>query len=100
MVNKCEQCGEVALSRATFRGPYVCYKCLEESLTLGKLMTKTTQEEVHLSIDKSKTFRKSVIIFKKIEPSTSVPLAYISKPKHISQEEFDKFLDLFFTPNS
>lgn len=58
-----------------------------------------TQKEIHLSIDKSKTFRKSVIIFKKIEPNTSVPLAYISKPKHISQEEFDNFLDLFFIPN-
>lgn len=58
------------------------------------------QKEIHLSIDKSKTFRKSVIIFKYIGPNISVPLAYISKPKHISQEEFDRFLDLFFISNS
>jgi hypothetical protein len=40
MTNKCEECGEVALSRATFRGPYVCDKCLGESVSLKELMTE------------------------------------------------------------
>lgn len=39
--------------------------------------------------DRSKQFRKSIILFKQVG-STCSPVMYMSKPKYLSNEEFDK----------
>ena len=44
------------------------------------------------TIDRSKDFRKSVIIWKE-NTGCSSPIAYIHKPKHVSEDDFNKFLD-------
>ena len=51
---------------------------------------KQTSEKYYL--DKTKTWRKSVVVFKK-EGVCSTPIIYISKPKHVTNEEFDKFIN-------
>ena len=43
-------------------------------------------------IDKSKTIRKSIIIYRDMG-SVHSPIMYLSKPKWVSQEEFDAFVD-------
>jgi len=43
-------------------------------------------------IDRSKQIRKSVIIYE-IDGSVHSPIMYLQKPKWVSQEKFDKFLD-------
>ena len=50
------------------------------------------------SIDTSTNIRKSVTIYKHEEPNIIYPVAYISKPKHTSEEEFNKILKLIWTP--
>lgn len=43
-------------------------------------------------IDKTKTWRKSIIVFKK-EGVYSIPMLYISKPKHVKQKDFEDFIN-------
>jgi len=43
-------------------------------------------------IDKSKTIRKSIIIYRDMG-SVHSPIMYLPKPKWVSQEEFDAFVD-------
>jgi hypothetical protein len=43
-------------------------------------------------IDKSKTIRKSIIIYRDMG-SVHSPIMYLQKPKWVSQEEFDAFVD-------
>ena len=51
-------------------------------------MTKITS----YSIDRTKTFRKSVVIFKH-EGNVSYPIMYLQKPKNLSHEDFEWFLN-------
>ena len=50
------------------------------------------KQEIEYFIDKSKSFRKSVILFQ-MKGNVASPLLYINKPKHINEEEFNKILD-------
>jgi len=43
-------------------------------------------------LDKTKEFRKSIVLFKQVGNVCS-PVMYISKPKHVSQEEFDELFN-------
>lgn len=43
-------------------------------------------------IDRSKSVRKSVIIYK-VEGSVHSPIMYLQKPKWRTDEEFNEFLD-------
>jgi hypothetical protein len=47
--------------------------------------------EVKYYIDKSRSIRKSVIIYK-VDGSVHSPVMYLQKPKWISEREFDNFL--------
>lgn len=49
-------------------------------------------QEVKYYIDKSRSIRKSVIIYK-VDGSVHSPVMYLQKPRWISKGEFDKFLD-------
>lgn len=51
---------------------------------------KQTSKKYYL--DKSKTIRKSIIIYKN-KGSVHSPIIYISKPKWVTNEEFDKFIN-------
>lgn len=51
---------------------------------------KQTSEKYY--IDKSKTIRKSIIIYEN-KGSVHTPIIYIVKPKYVTQEEFDKFIN-------
>lgn len=44
------------------------------------------------SIDNSKSIRKSVVVWGS-EGNISYPIMYISKPKHINQEDFDRMIE-------
>lgn len=50
------------------------------------------------SLDSSRNIRKSVVIYKHLYPNIVSPVAYISKPKHVSEEDFNKILDLLWAP--
>ena len=50
------------------------------------------EKPIQYSIDRTKTFRKSVVIFKH-EGHVSYPIMYLQKPKHVSHEEFEWFLN-------
>lgn len=43
-------------------------------------------------IDKTKTFRKSIVVFEKHGVS-SIPILYISKPKNVEQKDFEEFIN-------
>jgi hypothetical protein len=47
--------------------------------------------EVRYYIDKSRSIRKSVIIYK-VDGSVHSPVIYLQKPRWISEREFDNFL--------
>ena len=51
---------------------------------------KQTSEKYY--IDKSKTIRKSIIIYEN-KGTVHSPIIYISKPKYVTQDEFDKFIN-------
>ena len=51
---------------------------------------KQTSEKYY--IDKSKTIRKSIIIYEN-KGSVHTPIIYVSKPKYVTQDEFDKFIN-------
>ena len=48
--------------------------------------------KVSYYIDKSRSLRKSVIIYK-IDGNVHSPVMYLQKPRWISKNDFDKFLD-------
>jgi len=51
-----------------------------------------TPKEVEYYIDRSKTIRKSVIIYQ-VKGNVHSPIFYISKPKYRTEQEFNDFLD-------
>jgi hypothetical protein len=53
---------------------------------------KQTKAEGRYYIDKSRSIRKSVIIYE-ISGSVHSPIMYLQKPKWVSQERFEKFLE-------
>ena len=53
---------------------------------------KQAKAEGRYYIDKSRSIRKSVIIYE-ISGSVHSPIMYLQKPKWVSQERFEKFLE-------
>lgn len=49
-------------------------------------------KQIEYYIDRSKTVRKSVIIYK-VEGNVHSPIMYLKKPKWRTDEEFNEFLD-------
>ena len=59
-------------------------------------MSKLINSLVSISYDKNRDGKwplKSAILFGNHKNNTSSPLVYISKPKHVTQEDFDEILD-------
>jgi hypothetical protein len=54
--------------------------------------TKTKEKQPEYYIDKSKSIRKSIIIYR-IKGSVHSPIMYISKPKFITENEFNDFIN-------
>lgn len=57
-----------------------------------KKHTEVKMNENKFYIDKTKELRKSIIIYK-VNESIHSPIMYLSKPKWVSQEEFDNFFN-------
>lgn len=62
-----------------------------EVLTDFKPETEATNT-VQYFLDRSKTMRRSVILYKMVG-SVATPVMYLTRPKFVSEEEFNTFLD-------